>query len=182
MTEGKSLIREFLQASQNGHVLLLYYGMMSREIREHLMGALKYNLAANGLVPPRYRKRAYSIADECINNIFQYYASAEIPLSLTGISVYKKNHRLDFIFTNSVKLEDKDKLEAHLKKLYNRPPEKLREAFVENISNDDLPNEDKAGLGLIIVSQRALGNFDFHFENQKDGNFLFHLKIALDLD
>ena len=182
MTEGRALIKEFLNASQNGKVLLLYFGMMNVEVRENLMSALKHTLSDNNEVSVKYRKSAYSIADECINNIFQYYQSAQLPACLTGISVYKINNRLDFIFTNTVKKSDREKLETHLRQVYNRPPEKVKQAFASGITNEINKAEDKAGLGLIIVSQRALGNFDFHFAPQKDESFLFHLKIALDLE
>jgi hypothetical protein len=181
MTDSRAIIKEFLSASQSGQVLLLYYGMMNREVKEHLVAALKLNLSNAAVVPPRFKKRAYSIADECITNIFQYYASSQLPASLTGVSVYKKNNCLDFIFTNTVKAEDREKLEEQLKKVYKRPPEKVKQSFEDGIVAETDRSFDRAGLGLIIVSQRALGNFDFHFEPQRDNSFLFHLKISLDL-
>ncbi len=177
------MIKEFLDASKSGHVLLLYYGLLNKEVKEHLLATLKYNLSNYGVVPVRYRKRAFSIADECITNIFQYYRSSGLPLATAGISVVEtktgKLNTLDFIFTNIVKAEDRNKLEEYLKTVYNRPPEKVRDSFINRISEKE--QEDNAGLGLIIVSQRALGNFDYSFEVQKDESYLFHLKISLDI-
>ena len=125
------------------------------------------------------RKRVYSMAVECYDNIRNYYSSNTCEQEGALLSLTLEGEHFCITAGNQISNEDAHHLKERLALLGKLRPDEIDEEFLETII---LPNQRKmngAGLGLILMGKRE-GNFVDHFfeEVNKDQSF-FYIRIKI---
>ncbi len=125
------------------------------------------------------RKRVYSMAVECFDNIRNYYTVTNMPLRPSLLAFTVEGEHFCITAGNLISKKDEYDLRERLEMLEQLNRKELNKELTETILMPGNKKVNGAGLGLIMMGWRS-GNFvDHHFEDRDSRNTFFYIRIKI---
>ena len=135
-------------------IILNYNGPVTLETTEVLLEKAKNNLDSHD-IKKVFKKRIFTVLDECIENILRYQAKAESAPVQPYIKLEKEGLEYRITAGNPILKSDITGLVEKLKKITDSDKEALQNMYEEQINTETDLNKNSAGLGLLIIAQKA---------------------------
>ncbi len=166
-------------------VVINFNGNISLPVIDDILHTLKVYLHEN-INDKLIRKRVYSLAVECLDNIFKHSDLTDINNKL--VNKYPPKFIVEFyhdtflIHTgNIISNENTEKVIQKLTQLNKLADNEVNQLYKDSLSNAEISEKGGAGLGLIVMAKttRQKIHFDFEKINHKFSYFAMQLNLKI---
>ncbi|MFO7828865.1 MAG: SiaB family protein kinase [Bacteroidales bacterium] len=166
-------------------IIINFKGFITLEVIDDILHRLKiylHDFVQDKLI----RKRMYSLAVECLENILKHSDLSDKEHEL--LIKYPPRFIVEFIndsfliHTGNIILNDNiDDVIQRLKKLNNLEDEEINQLYKDSLSNAEISEKGGAGLGLIVMAKTTRQKINFDFEKIDDKYSYFAMQLNLKL-
>ncbi len=165
-------------------VIINFKGPITLAIIDDILHKLKWYLHTHVEDDKLIRKRVYSLAVECLDNIFKHSDLKDAENKL--VQEYPPRFIVEFfndtfiIHTGNIILNENVHIVIQrLSKLNKLADEDINQLYKDTLSNAEISEKGGAGLGLIVMAKttREKINFDFEKINHKFSYFAMQLNL-----
>lgn len=164
--------------SSKGIVLLSYYGSLDQSLTFILSNKVEHILEEH----ERSRsviKRIFSILIESLQNIRLHAIRSVVREELAGIVVVKFD---DYYEINVMNLADENArliLERRIDEVNSLSPEKLKQRYMETMTNGVISDKGGAGLGIITIALKSKERIVYNFHRLTAGLFVVNIRFRV---
>lgn len=178
MESSLNYISDFYQKLDDAKIMLIYDGILSKEIVEAFISRLKIDIEKTD-VPKKEKKRFFSIVVECIQNLSKHGNVNEINDSHFLVLVEKENNTLKISTGNVVNTINKRVIIDLINNVNNKDKTELQQLYKDGIRHNTLNENGQASLGLIDIARKSSEKLKYQF-NKIDNDrsfFLFQTQV-----
>lgn len=164
--------------NSDGKILLSYYGGLDQSLTFILSNKVEHILEeherSRGVI-----KRIFSILIESLQNIRLHAIRSVVREELAGIIVVKF---ADYYEINVMNLADENArliLERRIDEVNSLSPEKLKQRYMETMTNGVISDKGGAGLGIITIALKSKEPIVYHFHRLTAGLFVVNIRFQV---
>lgn len=166
-------------------IIINYKGFITLDVIDDILHELKVYLHDH-IADKLIRKRVYSLAVECLDNIFKHSDLSDQEHELTN--KYPPRFIVEFINDtflihtgNIIFNKNIDDVINRLDKLNMLQDDEINQLYKDSLSNAEISEKGGAGLGLIVMAKTTRQKIKFDFEkiNHKFSYFAMQLNLKL---
>lgn len=178
LTQSREAFSNFLFSLREVKDAIGYYGRFSQSIINHLLQEIRSSLdkKEDNII---LRKRVFSIAVECFDNIENYYRENPKSTNPAFFSLTREPSGYYLTTANTVARTHTDDLSLRLDVINGLNREDLSSEMREALLLPNIRENNGAGLGLIIMAIRTGNRFEYFFEEADTDNQFFVLRIKI---
>ncbi len=175
---GGDRYQNFLSQLPLFHTAIGYFDTYDPEPLNRVLAEVKLYLETHP-GDRKFRKRVYSLAVECFDNIRNYYSNRRDRFEGALLSFTEEGEHFCITAGNQISREDEHHLRSRLELLSKLPSDELGQEFLETIVLPNHRKENGAGLGLIMMGKREGSFVDHHFEEINEDHSFFYIRIKI---
>lgn len=175
-------VQQFYEQFRSEDIIMSYKGGISADLLNNLMDDVQTKLAE---VEPKsaVRKRIFHISVEILQNIYHHYAHCCIENSYDEESVNflvaKTANDYYIIAENFIFNEEIPMLKARIDLLNSLSPEKLKQLYIDTLSNGIISAKGGAGLGLMEIARKSGEKLGYRFSPVNHQLSFFSLMVRI---
>jgi hypothetical protein len=172
---------------ENSYILLEFRGRLNGPLLDQLLASLQWSLEESEL-SMSLRKRVFSVALECFQNVYRYSpqlthsvsgeVSEEMAYSEANLAVRVKNGQYVVTSGNALFPEQAKSLVRLIESVNHASAEELKFRYNEALQNYSTSNQRGAGLGLMDMKRKSNAPLNYRI-TQKADQFWFELELQL---
>lgn len=180
MDKDLNYISEFHDQLDHAKIMLLYDGVLSKDIVASFLTRLKLDIERTN-VPKKEKKRFFSIVVECIQNLSKHGNVSDINDSHFLVLVEKENNSLKISTGNVVQNNKQRAIIDMINKVNEKDETELQQLYKDGITHNTLSKNGEASLGLIDIARKSNQKLKYQF-NKIDNHtsfFLFQTQVRV---
>jgi hypothetical protein len=178
MENSLNYISDFYEKLDHAKIMLVYDGILSKEIVEAFISRLKIDIEKTD-VPKKEKKRFFSIVVECIQNLSKHGNVNDINDSHFLVLVEKENNTLKISTGNVVNTKNERVIIDLINNVNEKNAAELQRLYKEGITHNTLNENGQASLGIIDIARKSSEKLKYQF-NKIDNDrsfFLFQTQV-----
>jgi type I site-specific restriction endonuclease len=167
-------------------VVINFNGNISLPVIDDILHKLKVYLH-NNINDKLIRKRVYSLAVECLDNIFKHSDLTDINNKL--VNKYPPKFIVEFFHDtflihtgNIISNENTEKVIQKLTQLNKLADTEVNQLYKDSLSNAEISEKGGAGLGLIVMAKTTRQKIHFDFERINHNFSYFAMQLNLKIN
>lgn len=180
MEDNLNYLSTFHDRTDTGRVMLVYDGVMSKELIAAFINRLKIDIERTN-VSKQEKKRFFSIVVECIQNLSKHGNVSDLNNTKFLILVEKEIDRLKISTGNTIEKEKQANIAELINGMNQKDQTELQELYRHGIVNNVLSQKGEASLGIIDIARKSDDKLKFQFQevDNKRSFFLFQTQIFI---
>lgn len=173
---GIDITEKLMSKLGENHINLVYCSQFSDQGAFDMLDIIE-NLKLSKNQSSVVRKRIYTVLVEMLQNISQHGTEMD---GKTGILMMGSDGKTNKIITgNMIKQEEEEVLVQHIDHLNSLDNEGLEKFFIERLTNEDLSNTLKNGMGLIDMRIKSENQLVYDMVSLESGFSFFSLQVSI---
>ena len=173
---GIDITEKLMSKLGENHINLVYCSQFSDQGAFDMLDIIE-NLKLSKNQSSLVRKRIYTVLVEMLQNISQHGTEMD---GKTGILMMGSDGKTNKIITgNMIKQEEEEVLIKHIDHLNSLDNEGLEKFFIERLTNEDLSNTLKNGMGLIDMRIKSENLLVYDMVPLESGFSFFSLQVSI---
>ncbi len=167
-----------LNIHADGKIIVSHFGEFTQDLVNSLTTSIEEMMFDSG-DKKGIVKRMFSILVEGLQNIRIHGERDEDRNQVSFLIVMQQEEKYIVTFGNLVKAESVGKIMSRIDMLNNLPVEKVKELYMETLSNGIMSSKGGAGLGFITVSLKSKNKIKYHNEQVSDDLVFFTQSVQI---
>lgn len=175
----QEVLREFQNVDPEGSkVIVSHFGEFSQDLVNSLSTKVEETLIESG-IKKGIVKRMFSILVEGLQNIRLHGARDEDANQVSFVVIARAGEEFKVTFGNLLKKSSVEVISDRLTKLNEMEPAKVKEHYMDVLTNGIMSNKGGAGLGFITIAMKAKNKLGFSMEPIDDDFSCFIMSTSL---
>jgi len=160
--EDISVVQEVYKSMKRHNVVLTYSGGFNRIMLNTFLILIEKKLECSD-IDKSTTKKIYHVMVECIQNIVKHSAPSEMGSS-NMLIISEKQDTFHIVTGNYIRKEDIPDLTQRIDYINSLSKEKLREYYLERLTNGKISSKGGAGLGFIDMVRKTGNKLSYDFK------------------
>ncbi|MCS7019273.1 MAG: SiaB family protein kinase [Cytophagales bacterium] len=175
-------IQRFYEQFRSEDIIMSYKGSASIDLLSNLMDTLQIKLSE---IEPKssVRKRVFNVLVEVIQNIYHHYGKCHSQNAYdeetVNFLIAKTDANYFIIAGNTIFNEEIPMLRSRIDLINSLSPDRLKQVYMQTLSNGVLSEKGGAGLGLIEIARKSGGKLDYEFYPLSNRLSFFSLMVKI---
>ncbi|MFN0031544.1 MAG: SiaB family protein kinase [Flavobacteriales bacterium] len=181
LSEYNRTLTSFLNEAGGGKVLFANIGNLNEGKTEHIMKLLEQSVIDEG-DKRQTMKRLSSLVVEMTQNIAQHGSTDKHGYMHSYLIVGRFDNMYKICTGNLISSEDEPTLTARIDELNALDKNAIRKLYIETLCNDEFSYKGGAGLGLLTIAKRSVGQVQHQFIHLGEQHLYFTLNVNMQVD